>query len=88
MTSPASDWRPRAVALDIDGTLLDRDESIPPALLDVVRRAAAQVPVILATGRSWYGTRTVAEQLGLPEGFVVCSNGARTLRYPSGEILD
>jgi Cof subfamily protein (haloacid dehalogenase superfamily) len=82
------DWRPRAVALDIDGTLLDRDEMISPALVEAVRRTAAQVPVVLATGRSWYGTRTVASELALPDGVVVCSNGARTLRYPSGEILD
>jgi HAD superfamily hydrolase (TIGR01484 family) len=82
------DWRPQAVALDIDGTLLDRDESISPVIIEAVRRAAAQVPVILATGRSWYGTRSVAALLGLPDGVVVCSNGARTLRYPAGDILD
>lgn len=87
MTS-GPDWRPRAVALDIDGTLLDRDESISPVVIEVVHRAAAQVPVILATGRSWYGTRSVAALLGLPDGVVVCSNGARTLRYPTGDILD
>jgi HAD superfamily hydrolase (TIGR01484 family) len=81
-------WQPKAVALDIDGTLLDRDENISPAVIDAVRRAAAEVPVILATGRSWLSTRTVAETLGLPKGFVVCSNGARTLGYPGGEVLD
>lgn len=84
----ASDWRPRAVALDIDGTLLHHDESVSPVVVDAVRRAAEQVPVFLATGRSWYGTRSVASMLGLPDGIVVCSNGARTLRFPSGEILD
>lgn len=87
MTLPEN-WRPRAVALDIDGTLLDRDEAMSPALLDAVRRTAAQVPVVLATGRSWHGTVPVAAELGLPDGIVVCSNGARTLRYPSAEILD
>jgi HAD superfamily hydrolase (TIGR01484 family) len=80
--------RPEAVALDIDGTVVDREERVSPAVLDAIRRTAAQVPVILATGRSWFGTRSVAELLGLPDGIVVCSNGARTLRYPGGEILD
>lgn len=82
------DWRPKAVALDIDGTLIDHDERLSPAVVDAVKRAAAQVPIILCTGRSWQTTRPVAEVLGLPDGFVVSSNGARTLRYPSGEVVD
>jgi Cof subfamily protein (haloacid dehalogenase superfamily) len=81
-------WRPKAVALDIDGTLIDHDERISPAVVDAVRRAAAQVPVILCTGRSWQTTKPVADLLGLPDGFVVSSNGARTQRYPSGEVVD
>ena len=81
-------WRPKVVALDIDGTLLDHDETYAPAVVDAVRRAAAEVPIILATGRSWQSTRPVAELLGLPDGFVVCSNGARTVRYPNGEVVD
>jgi Cof subfamily protein (haloacid dehalogenase superfamily) len=81
-------WRPKAVALDIDGTLIDHDERLSPAVVDAVRRAAAEVPIILCTGRSWQTTKPVAETLGLPDGFVVSSNGARTLRFPSGEVVD
>ncbi|TWD80785.1 HAD superfamily hydrolase (TIGR01484 family) [Kribbella amoyensis] len=81
-------WRPKAVALDIDGTLIDHDENISPAVVEAVRRAAAEVPVVLATGRSWQATAPVAELLGLTGGFVVCSNGARTLRHPGGEVVD
>ncbi|NEA33126.1 HAD family hydrolase [Streptomyces sp. SID13031] len=81
-------WRPKAVALDIDGTLIDHDERLSPAVVDAVRRTAAQVPVILCTGRAWQTTRPVADLLGLPDGFVVCSNGARTLRLPDGEVVD
>jgi Cof subfamily protein (haloacid dehalogenase superfamily) len=81
--------RPTAVALDIDGTLIDHDEGLSPAVVDAVRRTAAQVPVILATGRAWSTTKPVAERLGLPAGgFVVCSNGARTLRFPDGDVVD
>jgi Cof subfamily protein (haloacid dehalogenase superfamily) len=81
--------RPTAVALDIDGTLIDHDEWLSPAVVDAVRRTAAQVPVILATGRAWSTTKPVAERLGLPAGgFVVCSNGARTLRFPDGKVID
>ncbi|WP_432943790.1 HAD family hydrolase [Kribbella sp. CA-253562] len=81
-------WRPQAVALDIDGTLVDHDERISEAVVDAVARAAAQVPVILATGRSWMSTVPVAEVLGLQRGFVVVSNGARTVSYPDGEVVD
>jgi HAD superfamily hydrolase (TIGR01484 family) len=82
-------WRPRAVALDIDGTLIDHDEKLSPAVVDAVRRTAAQVPVILATGRSYQSTKPVAEILGLSAGgFIVCSNGARTISYPGGEVVD
>lgn len=81
--------RPTAVALDIDGTLIDHDEGLSPAVVDAVRRTAAQVPVILATGRAWSTTKPVAERFGLPAGgFVVCSNGARTLRFPDGKVVD
>jgi len=81
--------RPTAVALDIDGTLIDHDEQLSPAVIDAVRRTAEQVPVILATGRAWTTTRPVAERFGLPAGgFVVCSNGARTLRFPDGHVVD
>lgn len=81
-------WRPKAVALDIDGTLIDHDERLSQAVVDAVRRTAAQVPVILATGRAWQTTRPVAEMFGLTDGLVVCSNGARTLRMPTGEVVD
>jgi Cof subfamily protein (haloacid dehalogenase superfamily) len=86
---PQPQTPPTAVALDIDGTLIDHDEGLSAAVVDAVQRTAARVPVILATGRAWSTTRPVAERLGLPAGgFVVCSNGARTLRYPDGEVID
>ena len=34
------------------------------------------MPVVLSTGRSWHGTQPVFDQLGLPPGPTVCSNGA------------
>ncbi|MGW5190624.1 HAD family hydrolase [Kribbella sp. NPDC004138] len=89
MTDSPPFERPTAVALDIDGTLIDHDEGMSSAVLDAVRRTAEQVPVILATGRAWSTTRPVAQRLRLPAGgLVVCSNGARTLRYPDGQVVD
>jgi HAD superfamily hydrolase (TIGR01484 family) len=64
------------VALDIDGTLLDRDSRIPSgtvAALDLVRAAGHEV--VLASGRSLAGLLPIATRLGLTNGWAVCSNG-------------
>ena len=75
-------WRPRLVALDIDGTLLDWYGPISPAVCDAVRRTAASgVPVVVATGRAVLGTAPVLEELRLPDGVAVCSNGSVTISH-------
>lgn len=69
--------RPRLLALDIDGTLLDGSGQ----LRDVIRAgvamvAASGVQVVLATGRSpWQGVREVAAMLGL-SGEQITTQGA------------
>ena len=81
-------WRPRLVALDIDGTVVDRNGFMPPAVAEAVALIVqAGVPVVLSTGRSWHGTQQVFDQLGLPPGPTVCSNGAVIVRYPPQEII-
>ncbi|HTF40729.1 MAG TPA: HAD hydrolase family protein, partial [Propionibacteriaceae bacterium] len=51
-------WRPRLVALDIDGTLVDRNGELLRTVADAVDLVVqARVPVVLSTGRSWHGTR-------------------------------
>ena len=81
-------WRPRLVALDVDGTIVDRDGVLPPAVGKTLAAVlAAGVPVVLCTGRSWHGTVDLVEQLGLPPGPSVCSNGAVIVTYPPQEIV-
>jgi len=76
-------WRPQVVALDIDGTLVDHAGVLPERVRRSVRRVvAAGVPVVLTTGRGWHATRPVFEQLGLPAGPAVASNGAVTVSFP------
>lgn len=71
------------VALDIDGTLVDHEGVLPNEVRRSIRRVtAAGVPVVLTTGRSWHATRPVFEQLGLPAGPAVASNGAVTVDFP------
>jgi hydroxymethylpyrimidine pyrophosphatase-like HAD family hydrolase len=81
-------WRPRLVALDIDGTVVDRNGLLLPTVAEAVRLVVqARVPVVLSTGRSWHGTRPLFDELGLPPGPSVCSNGAVIVRYPPQEII-
>ena len=84
-----SQWRPGLVALDIDGTLVDHAGQLPQDVHAAVARVvAADVPVVLSTGRSWHSTRPVFDALGLPPGPVVSSNGAVTVQYPPFEITE
>ncbi|SHI73609.1 Cof subfamily of IIB subfamily of haloacid dehalogenase superfamily/HAD-superfamily hydrolase, subfamily IIB [Tessaracoccus bendigoensis DSM 12906] len=83
----ASGFRPRLVALDIDGTLVDGFGVMPPEVHAAVRRVVDNgVPVVLSTGRSWLATRTVFDELGLPPGWAVSSNGAMVVTYPPFEV--
>lgn len=81
-------FRPRLVALDIDGTLVDEFSRMPRLVRDAVRRVVdADVPVVLATGRSWLATQPIFDELELPHGRAVSSNGAVVVDYPPLEII-
>ena len=93
-------WRPRLVALDIDGTILKwvegggmTHEEVAPAVQDAVRRVLdAGVHVVLASGRSPHGMTRVADLLELHEEgrdrlWIVASNGAVVFRYPPVEVV-
>jgi HAD superfamily hydrolase (TIGR01484 family) len=94
-------WRPRLVALDIDGTLLipevEQGRS-QDAVTRAVRKAvdavvAAGVPVVFASGRAPLAMVEVIQHLELPrevgeELLVVASNGAVTFTYPPVRVVD
>lgn len=95
-----SDWQPKLVALDIDGTLLawvegsgQTYERIAPALYDAVQRARdAGAHIVLASGRSPHGMTRVADLLDIHDGrrdplWVVASNGAVVFRYPPVDVV-
>jgi HAD superfamily hydrolase (TIGR01484 family) len=69
-------WRPRLVALDIDGTLTPvGSNDIPPAVKAAVTRVTEHGSlVVLCTGRSLIGTTPIAAQV--PASLGICSNGA------------
>ncbi len=69
------------VVLDIDGTLMHQDGAVSDVVCAHVRRVASLGhEVTVATGRSVSGTLPVLDRFGLTPDFVVCSNGAITLR--------
>lgn len=75
------------VALDIDGTLVDHEGRLPENVRRSVRRVVdAGVPVVLSTGRSWHATRPIFEELDLPQGPAIASNGAVTVQFPPVEL--
>lgn len=95
-----SDWRPKVVALDIDGTLLSWVDGegtthgeVTPRVHDAVHRILdAGAHVVLASGRSAHGMTGVADMLGLHAEdrdrlWVVASNGAVVFRYPPIEVV-
>lgn len=78
----------KAVALDMDGTLLCSDhkpsERTKQFLLDIEKKG---VKVIIATGRSFGGTEATAKLLGLDNGLVLCYNGAKVVNYKDKSVL-
>ena len=95
-----TDWTPKVVALDIDGTLLkwvdgqaEDYETITEPVHDAVHRALdAGAHIVLSSGRSPHGMTRIADLLHLPrEGadrlWIVASNGAVVFRYPPMEVV-
>jgi len=66
----------RILALDVDGTLLDREGTLRPSTAEAVARAAAAgIRPVICTGRRYRRARPIAEQLGLDTP-LVCNSGA------------
>jgi Cof subfamily protein (haloacid dehalogenase superfamily) len=69
------------IALDVDGTVLREDGTLTAQVADEVMRVRdLGHEVTLATGRSVDMTIPILTQLGLRPEFVVCANGAITLK--------
>jgi Cof subfamily protein (haloacid dehalogenase superfamily) len=82
-----SDWRPRLIASDMDGTLLRWDDTVSDATVaELARWRADGVPIVLATGRPPRWLRRIREILRF--GTAICCNGAVLLDLAEFEILD
>ncbi len=76
------------IALDVDGTVLREDGVMNDAVISAVARARdAGHEVTLATGRSVAMTLPILERLGIEPEYVVCSNGAITLKRDRDSVV-
>jgi Cof subfamily protein (haloacid dehalogenase superfamily) len=81
-----SDWRPKLIATDMDGTLLRSDDTVSDVTLAELERWRDDgVPVVLATGRPPRWMLGMRELLG--RGIAVCCNGAVLLDLAAFEVL-
>ena len=53
------------LCIDVDGTLIDAEETIHPQDLTLLKNFPARIQPVLTTGRSLYGARAVLRQNGL-----------------------
>lgn len=80
----------RVIALDLDGTLTNRDKEVTPrtrqALADAQRRGAT---IVLASGRPTYGIMPVAQCLDLEHtgGYILAYNGGKIVDCRTQEVL-
>jgi Cof subfamily protein (haloacid dehalogenase superfamily) len=69
------------IALDVDGTVLREDGVMNDAVINAVARVRdLGHEVMIATGRSVALTMPILDRLSLTPDYVVCSNGAITLK--------
>lgn len=81
-----SDWRPRLIASDMDGTLLRSDETISGRTREELGRWRDDgVPLVLATGRPPRWMLEIRNVLG--SGTAVCCNGAVLLDLEPFTVL-
>ena len=87
--NPAVPTERLLIALDVDGTVLLEDETLSPGVVDAIAHAhRAGHEVMLATGRSWEGTRGIQRVLELAPEYAVCSNGAVIMKRVGGDFAD
>ena len=79
----------RALAFDLDGTLLDKQERVPPRNFAAVKAAmAAGYAVIVASARWRTLAQSVADELGTSAPVVCCSGAQVWSQHTGRDLLD
>lgn len=76
-------FRPKAIVIDIDGTLTNKKRELNCEAVKALRKL--KIPVILATGNISCFARTTAKLIGVPE-ILICENGG-VVCYEDEEIV-
>jgi len=77
---------PKALFLDMDGTILRSDHSLAPRTIRAIKSIGrAGCAVCLATGRSWESVKPFYDILEL-RGPTICYNGAVVVSGPNGDF--
>ena len=80
----------KALALDIDGTLLNTKKQVTPKVLEGIQTLQnAGIPVMIASGRPEQGIAHVAKAIGMDVhgGYVLSYNGGKITEYKTGETV-
>ncbi len=80
----------KLIAIDMDGTLLDPQHKITPAVKAAITRARDKgVYVVLATGRPYTGIERYLKELDLHQAgqYCISNNGALAHRADNGEVV-
>ncbi|WP_099075657.1 sugar-phosphatase [Proteus alimentorum] len=80
----------KLIAIDLDGTLLNKQHEITPEVKQAVQRAKeAGVKIVLASGRSLNGISPYLKTLGLDTSDCYCisNNGSQIHQADNGEVI-
>lgn len=81
-------WRPRLIALDVDGTIVDNNNEMSAAVRETVRALRdSGIEIVISTGRAIPGVLNTTGKFGFTDGYAVASNGAIVFAYDPVEIL-
>lgn len=84
---PARARRPRLLVLDVDGTLLREDGSMPDARAEALARVSRLVPTVFATGKTWPSIIALAERFELAGPHLTCNGAALVSLDGTVEVL-
>lgn len=81
-------FSPKLIALDVDGTLVDGDNIMSPAVHEAVHAIRARgIETVITTGRSMPGVMDTVGLLDLPDGIAIASNGAVVFSFNPPTVL-
>lgn len=79
--------RIKAVALDLDGTLLTEDKKITETTKQILKELERKgIKIYLVTGRTYVSAKPFADELGL-NSVIITYNGAKVVDYRDDKIL-